>query len=249
MEFVPIKKRTLSDKVREYLYKYIKNMDIKASTKLPSEDVIAQNLGVSRITIRKALTDLETNGIVFRVHGKGTFVNPEALQLKVNISNGFEVQQMLEDSGYHVKAEVLYVGYEPADINVAKNLKIQEGSLIAKIEKLFYADSKPAVFCIDRFPKDEVTGPISKEDMNTSIFKYMISKTGKIVTWDKSSIHCCTKEKLLKLSKNIAFLENDALLRFDVKNYDQQNNIVLYNTEIYDTNFINFNVIRQKSIN
>lgn len=249
MEFVPIKKRTLSDKVREYLYKYIKNMDIKITTKLPSEDVIAQNLGVSRITIRKALTDLETNGIVFRVHGKGTFVNPEALQLKVNISNGFEVKQMLEDSGYNVKAEILHAGVEPADINIAKNLKIEEGSLIFKIEKLFYADSKPAVFCIDRFPKEDVPGAITMEDVDTSIFKFMIKKTGKIVTWDKSSIHCSTKESLLKLSKNISYLDNDALLTFDVKNYDQQNNIVLYNTEIYDTNFINFNVIRQKSIN
>lgn len=248
MEFVPIKKRTLSDKVREHLYEYIKTMDLNSNTKLPSEDLIAQNLGVSRITIRKALTDLETNGIVFRVHGKGTFVNPEALQLKVNITNGFEVKQMIEDSGYKADVEILYVGCEPCNIETAKNLKINEGDEIVKVEKLFYADGKPAVFCIDRFPKSEINESVCKEDMIGSIFKYMIQKTGKIVTWDKSSIRCATKESLLSLSKNISKLQNDALLVFNVKNYEQQNNIVLYNTEIYDTNFINFNVIRQKKI-
>lgn len=248
MDFEPIKKRTLSDKVREYLYEYIKTMDIKKSTKLPSEDVVAQNLGVSRITIRKALTDLETSGVVFRVHGKGTFVNPEALQLKVNIAYGFEVKQMIEDSGYDARSEVLYVGFEKADINIAKALKIDEGAEIIKIEKLFYADSKPAVFCIDRFSKEGFEEIISEEDADMSIFKFMIKSTGKIVTWDKSNLYARSKKQLLSISENVSRLNNDALLVFDVKNYDQQNNIVLFNTEIYDTNFISFNVIRHKKI-
>lgn len=248
MDFQPINKTTLSDKVRDYLYSYIKSMDIKKSTKLPSEDVIAQSLGVSRITIRKALTDLETNGVVFRVHGKGTFVNPEALKLKVNIINGFEVEQMIIDSGYDAKSEVLYIGYEKADIVTAKNLGIEEGNEIVKIEKVFYADSQPAVFCIDRFPRSEVSGLITKEEVNISIFKFMIKRTGKIVTWDNSRMYCSTKSRLLELSKNVSVLTNDALLVFDIKNYDKKNNIIFYNTEIYDSNFISFNIIRQKNI-
>lgn len=248
MDFQPINKKTLSDKVRDYLYEYIKNMNLKNSTKLPSEDVIAQSLGVSRITIRKALTDLETGGVVFRVHGKGTFVNPEALKLKVNIINGFEVEQMIIDSGYDAKSEVLNIGYTKADIITAKNLNIDEGSEIVQIEKLFYADSKPAVFCIDRFPRSEVLGPITKEDVNISIFKFMIKKTGKVVTWDNSRMYCSSKSSLLNLSEKISVLNNDALLVFDIKNYDRKNNVIFFNTEIYDSNFISFNIIRQKNI-
>lgn len=248
MDFQPINKKTLSDKVRDYLYKYIKGMDTTKSTKLPAEDIIAQSLGVSRITIRKALADLESNGVVFRVHGKGTFVNPEALKLKVNIINGFEVEQMIRDSGYDAKSEVLHISYEQSDIITAKNLNIEEGSEIVRVEKLFYADSNPAVFCIDRFPRSEVSGPITEEDVNISIFKFMIKRTGKIVTWDNSRMYCTSKSKLLELSNNVSALNNDSLLVFDIKNYDKKNNVLFSNTEIYDSNYISFNIIRQKNI-
>lgn len=49
-------------------------MGLEESKKLPPEDVIAQNLGVSRVTVKKSLTDLEQEGLIFRVHGRGTFV-------------------------------------------------------------------------------------------------------------------------------------------------------------------------------
>lgn len=80
-------------------------MDLKDNTKLPAEDTIAQSLSVNRVTVRKALTDLEQEGIVFRIHGKGAFENLEAMQIKANIIPGNEFEQMIIDSGYKVKVD------------------------------------------------------------------------------------------------------------------------------------------------
>jgi GntR family transcriptional regulator len=45
-----------------------------ASTALPTEEALCEQFGVSRITVRRALQDLESEGFVERRHGRGTYV-------------------------------------------------------------------------------------------------------------------------------------------------------------------------------
>ena len=68
--------------------------------KLPPEEELARQLAVSRITIRKALTDLEQEGLLLRIHGRGTFVNPAARQVKVNLSGMLEFGSVISGNGY-----------------------------------------------------------------------------------------------------------------------------------------------------
>ena len=82
----PIRKKTLSDSVKDSLRKLISEKAFNEAGKLPPEEELARQLAVSRITIRKALTDLEQEGLLLRIHGRGTFVNPAARQVKVNLS-------------------------------------------------------------------------------------------------------------------------------------------------------------------
>lgn len=248
MEFIPFKKKNLSDEVKSYLYEYIKKMDIKFNTKLPSEDSIAQSLGVSRVTVRKALTDLEQEGIVFRIHGKGTFVNPEALQMNINIALGTDFEQMIINSGYKAKVEIVNFQIKFAGFNIADKLQIEDDDSIAVVEKVFYADENPAIFCIDMFPVDIIEGQITDEEIKLSVFELLRKKAGKIVSWDKIELQVLTKKQISSQYKHIDCMGNDAFLNIEAINYDHENNPVLYNLEFHDTNYIRFNTIRQKNI-
>ncbi|MFI0423361.1 GntR family transcriptional regulator [Spongiactinospora sp. 9N601] len=44
--------------------------------RLPSELDLSNSYGVARMTIRRAMQELTERGLVCRVHGKGTFVQP-----------------------------------------------------------------------------------------------------------------------------------------------------------------------------
>jgi GntR family transcriptional regulator len=77
---------TLYSQVAALLKRRIKSGDLAPGAKLPKELELARQLGVSRIPVRHALTILEREGFVNRVHGRGTFVShelvkPEILQL------------------------------------------------------------------------------------------------------------------------------------------------------------------------
>lgn len=60
----PINKQNLSDAVAEKLREYIRSSDAPRSLKLPPEAVIGESMGASRITVRRALSDLEQEGLI-----------------------------------------------------------------------------------------------------------------------------------------------------------------------------------------
>lgn len=60
-------------RVREELLQLLKSGAIPPDERLPSEHELAERFGVSRQTLRQSLGELEREGLVYRVQGKGTF--------------------------------------------------------------------------------------------------------------------------------------------------------------------------------
>ncbi|WP_251548475.1 substrate-binding domain-containing protein [Pumilibacter intestinalis] len=66
--------KVISDNIEELIEK---NRNIK-NFMLPSENMLALKFNASRVTVRKALADLEQKGTIYKIHGKGTFASPQA---------------------------------------------------------------------------------------------------------------------------------------------------------------------------
>lgn len=67
--------KTKYQNARQYLLEYIRTNKLKKGDKLPTEQQLTERLGVSRITVRKAVADLAERGIVKRIQGSGTYLN------------------------------------------------------------------------------------------------------------------------------------------------------------------------------
>ena len=249
MELIPMNKANLSDHVKQFLYTYIKDMDSKNGVKLPSENELAQKLSVSRVTIRRALDDLEQEGTIFRMHGKGTFINPVALQIQVNLTPGMEFSKLIEESGYKSRFEITRFEIIPADETQAGILQIKVGNPIYIIEKVYFADDHPAIISIDRFSKDLFKEEIELQNsLEQSTFDIIRNKGGRIVTRDKIEIKSMTKKRMADFSASAKYMECDSVLVFNGINYDQDNLPIVSDTEFYNTNFIKFNLMRIKSV-
>lgn len=73
MKFEKIKRKRIYEEVLSQLQEYLANGDVEPGQKLPSERELAKLFNVNRFSIREALTILETNGLVKRKVGEGTF--------------------------------------------------------------------------------------------------------------------------------------------------------------------------------
>lgn len=77
-----IKTQNLQDLVKQQIKYYIVNSGLKKGDPLPSENILAERLGISRTAIRESLKGLQAVGLITAIQGKGYFVqefNFEAL--------------------------------------------------------------------------------------------------------------------------------------------------------------------------
>ena len=70
----------LYKKVKQFVTSEIATGQWQAGTRLPSENELVRRLGVSRMTVNRALRELTQAGLIQRVAGVGTFVAPPRLQ-------------------------------------------------------------------------------------------------------------------------------------------------------------------------
>lgn len=247
MDISPVKDKGLSQVVKKAIYKYIKSIDIHKCNKLPREEILAEQLGVSRITVRSALNELATEGIIFRRQGKGTFVNKEALQMKVTFNPIGDLRQVIIDSGYEVKVKTVNVTTRTASEEESDKLQIEPEDEIVIIERIFYADKEPAVYCVDRIAKKFFDSSITKEDFVISIFELSREKLGRKITWDKVELSTITNEEGSMLKKYFQSKAVKSFLNCEIVHFDEEDKPIIYGNEYVDTNIIRFNLIRQKS--
>lgn len=253
MDKKPIKSRALTEEVKIYLNKYIRTLDLKKNNKLPSEELLAELIGVSRITIRGALNELASEGIIFRKQGKGTFVNLEALQIKVKFTPVQRFKDMIVKSGYIPGVKMTSVKIQKAGKYIAEKLGIEEDREIVVTKKVFYADNNPCAYCVDYFERSLIGSRDIDEikKYENSIFEYIHQVSHRKVMWDKVEIETKTTLESPELAQAFK-CEGDkikSVLLLKGIDFDQDDEPMLYAKEYIDTDFIKFNMIRQRNIN
>ncbi len=248
MKISPVKDKSLKEKIKISLHDFVRSIDTGINNKLPREEVLAKELQVSRNTVRSVLIEMEQEGLIIRKHGRGTFVNSEALQLKVAFTPAPEFMQMIRNSGYEARLELLKVEIRQVDSLITKRLKIAADDPVVCIEKLFFADDNPAIYCIDRFPRKLIENEIVAEDLNDIVYFYLKNQAGITIVRDKTEFYTTTNIENVALTDHFKIPTVKSFLVCESVEFDYENEPTLYNHVYFDTEFIRFNQVRPKQI-
>lgn len=112
-----------------------------ALARMPSESELGHLFGASRITVRHALSQLQRDGLIFTLQGKGSFVaRPKAYQ---NVGRLMGFAESMATHGHEVLNELLSLQSIQADSQIAERLHITNGTPVTEIRRLRLLNREP----------------------------------------------------------------------------------------------------------
>lgn len=128
------KHATITMRLREEL------RTIPVGTRLPAERTMAERFGVSRMTLRQALDELESEGRIERVRGSGTFTRLPTVAMGPALTSFTEDMRA---RGLEPSARLLGFTRQPAEPTVRRALALGDEDEVIWVERLRFADGEP----------------------------------------------------------------------------------------------------------
>ncbi|KUO49228.1 MAG: hypothetical protein APF76_02820 [Desulfitibacter sp. BRH_c19] len=240
-------RRPLYLEVADEIKKRIDDEIFKPGEKLTSEPELAEILGVSRGTLREALTSLENSGIISRKHGRGAFVNQNPSKVVAGIEKLVPLTKSIRQSGHIAEDKVLSVHETVLNEETAKMLNLDEGSVCYEIESLRLSDGIPVIYCFDIVPgfvidndKDYLKLRYKCESLDEFFDKYTKYKTNKYISTVNAVLPPSKVSRLLEVRGNIPMIYLEGFM------YDEQGIRINYGYQYYRGDKYQFKLVRSK---
>lgn len=183
---------------------------------LPSEAEMTKMFSVSRSVVRQALGTLESEGLVTKVHGRGSFVVPrERLHRIVQSLNGLGMQ--LEKFGVTTQTEVLEYALKPYPDAPTE----WEATKAYHIVRLRYGWGTPLSLIETWIPQSYGTKIKKKHLVDQSLHQQMKDRLGLVLTRSQRSILALPSDA--KTAAHLQIPIGAPLLSLEGKTYDDNN--------------------------
>lgn len=154
--------------IKEAIRQSISDGEYAISQALPSENTLTRKFGVSRVTVRHALSELQKERLIFSRHGKGHFVaRPIVVQ---SLSRLLGLGETAESRGFRIRSEVLSAKVVKAHADIAAGLQVASGTDVFEIKRLRFMNDKPLSLDLSYFPAEIGQRLADCDLVNTDVF-------------------------------------------------------------------------------
>jgi GntR family transcriptional regulator len=148
---------------------------VEPGAPLPSERALAERYGVARMTVRTELDRLVSEGLAYRVQGRGTFVG------EARVAQSTEFSSFTEDMrarGMTPGSRVLAQEVVPSSELVAARLGLAPGAGVVRVHRVRTADDEPMAVEQAFLPAARFTGLESEDLAGGSLFELLEARWG-----------------------------------------------------------------------
>lgn len=154
----------------------IENGEWATGSQIPNEDRLGTMLGISRITLRHALRNLEEAGLLRREHGRGTFVRSATVVAGARGLTSFTDE--MQTLGLAVGTRLLDAELLPATAEMADALDIAVGEPVLKLRRLRLGNAAPIGIQTAHLPATLVPGLYEDAYEVASLYETLSSRYG-----------------------------------------------------------------------
>lgn len=236
-------KNLLPSQVERHLLELIKRGVLAPGGRIPSETVLAEQLGVSRPTLREALHSLARLGMIVRKQGVGTFV---AANPRNRLDSGLERLESLlaiaARQGMAVTCANMRVEEKAADELVAERLQISMGSEVTEVRRVLVVNTEPVAYMYDVAPASILTAEIAKERLEGSVLDLLIREDHLKISRALAEIVAVNADP--ELARQLLVAPSQAVLLLEETLFDEQGNVLEYSRNWFVPDAFRFHVVR-----
>ncbi|MDD8049240.1 MAG: GntR family transcriptional regulator [Thomasclavelia sp.] len=195
-------------KIKKYIVKNIDEGKYKENEKIESEHELCDIFGVTRMTVRQALSELVNDNIIYSVPKIGSFVAKKSKFKNFNGLNSFS-----EDSSRKqgkATSIIIYSSKEKASKEVALEMGIKENDNVWHLTRVRSTKGETVAY-EDDYINYDLVGDIPNEVAETSLFKYFEDTKGYEIAYSDQQMDAIIAGK--DIAKYLEIKPNDPLLR------------------------------------
>jgi GntR family transcriptional regulator len=213
-----------------------------AGQRLTSEPELAKQMGVSRATLREAMRTFETQGVIRRRQGSGTYVVGKVPV----IDAGLEVLESLDTMARRMNLAVtvgdMHVEQAEADKETADGLGVPEKTRVTRIRRVMCADGRPVAYLLDTLPAVLLKPEELSAQFGGSVLDFMLGR-GDPLTVSRAAISATNATA--EVAKALEIQRGDVLLQIVSQVYADGGKIVDYTVSYFIPGYFNFHVVRK----
>jgi GntR family transcriptional regulator len=201
-------RQSLVSQARERLVHILDEGGYQAGTKLPSERVLASELGISRPTLREALRLLEEEGRIVRQPGLGNFAQGDGMIIDAGLEQLMSFTEMMTQAGYEPGCVQLKIERGSLSEIEARALLETPGNPKYFVKRVRTLNGVPAGYMEHVIPA-LLVGDLTEAEAEGSIYEAVENRTGSKIAYAEAEIYPALAGEAVA---NILGLTKDAVL-------------------------------------
>lgn len=239
---------SLTDQVKTH----IKDMIVQgefADGRVPPEMELAEALGVSRTTVRDALSRLEMEGTISRKQGAGTFVNNPVLQIRSRLEEIWGYAAMLEAHGFTPSTRLISAGHVRADSSpfdecTAVDLQLEPEEPLFLITKLFLENDLPVILTRNSIPERLLAEAYTDDDLSRPLYEFLeLFSRQRLAYYVTDIVPLAADEEIADLLK---VAPGTPLVSFDEIGYNDNNEPIVKAHSYFRDDLLRLRLLRRR---
>lgn len=227
----------LRQRIREGIY--------KPGLKMPSEGDLAAEFGISRTTLRTAMASLVSDGLILRKQGDGTYVNQHTFEVDTYLQNFWSYTNLIAQVGYEPVVHTLSAGLRLPSQEEATNLNLAPHDSVYALERLFAANARPAIYCLNVLPAHLLNGNADNFSPEKSIFDFLQQYCSQEIAYSTSDIRAVSLPEAL--ASLLSQKPGTPILKFTDVFFNKNNQPIGLGLNYYDEKLLGMRLVRVRS--
>jgi GntR family transcriptional regulator len=210
---------------------------------LPSEAALSSRLGVSRATLREALSQLEQGGLIVRRHGIGTFVSPGLPLVESGLEELESIETLARRIGVEIHMGACEIAERAVDAAEANILEVPATARVLAVERVIESGDRPMAFLVDVVPT-EVVGPAELgASFHGSVLDFLLERADPPLTHSYTELSA--QGANAELARRLGVRAGAPLLNFTAQLYSTGGRVVDYSRSYFSPGHFRFHIIRR----